>query len=46
MAASGWHQGIVSCLGMEANYEAGVCFIHVWPGSPCVDDVKMFLRTL
>ena len=26
MAASCWHQGIVSCLDMEANYEAGCLF--------------------
>lgn len=23
-----------------------VCFIHIWPGSPCVDNVKIFLGTL
>lgn len=23
-----------------------VCFVHVWPGSPCVYNVKIFFRTL
>ena len=28
-----------------ADLEALGCFVPVWPRSPCVEDVKVFLRT-